>query len=107
MLEEGPTSRGVAELMPGLRADLERLVAIPSISSPGYPEPREHILEAFELVSSLFRDAGVEVGALELPDTAPIVRHPAVALITGFGPLDTCERVIRRTGAVGRATAGR
>jgi acetylornithine deacetylase/succinyl-diaminopimelate desuccinylase-like protein len=74
MLQDGPASRAVAELMPGLRADLERLVAIPSISSPGYPEPRERIREAFELVSSLLRDAGVErIGALELPDTAPIV----------------------------------
>src|SRR5215218_6795794 len=27
----------VPSLMPGLRADLERLVAIPSVSAPGYP----------------------------------------------------------------------
>jgi acetylornithine deacetylase/succinyl-diaminopimelate desuccinylase-like protein len=72
------TSRRMAEtvsrLLPGLRYDLERLVAIPSISSPGYPEPRQPILDAYELVCALLRDAGVQnVGTLELPDTAPVI----------------------------------
>jgi hypothetical protein len=41
-----PLAETVAELMPGLQSDLARLVAIPSISSPGYPEPRQPILDA-------------------------------------------------------------
>jgi acetylornithine deacetylase/succinyl-diaminopimelate desuccinylase-like protein len=64
----------VSALMPELKADLARLVAIPSISSPGFPEPRGPILEACELVASLLRDAGVQnVRALELPETAPVI----------------------------------
>jgi cysteinylglycine-S-conjugate dipeptidase len=64
----------VSALMPELKADLARLVAIPSISSPGFPEPRGPILEAYELVVSLLRGAGVQnLGALELPDTAPVI----------------------------------
>jgi acetylornithine deacetylase/succinyl-diaminopimelate desuccinylase-like protein len=64
----------VSELMPGLLADLDRLVAIPSISSPGYPEPRGPILEAYALTVELLRDAGVQdLRALELPDTAPVI----------------------------------
>jgi acetylornithine deacetylase/succinyl-diaminopimelate desuccinylase-like protein len=60
--------------MQGVKDDLARLVAIPSISSPGYPEPRKPILDAYELVVELLRDAGVEdVHALELRDTAPVV----------------------------------
>jgi len=60
--------------MPELKADLARLVAIPSVSSPGFPEPREPILEAADLVASLLRSAGVrDVAALHLPDTAPVI----------------------------------
>jgi cysteinylglycine-S-conjugate dipeptidase len=68
-----PTS--VASLMPDLRADLARLVAIPSISAPGYPEEtRPALLEAYEAVAALFRGAGAEVlEPLELPDTAPVL----------------------------------
>jgi len=64
----------VSALMPQLKADLARLVAIPSISSPGFPEPRGPILEAHDLVVALLREAGVEdLAALELPDTAPVI----------------------------------
>jgi acetylornithine deacetylase/succinyl-diaminopimelate desuccinylase-like protein len=75
MLEARSNAAGaVAALMPQLQADLAALVAIPSISAPGYPEPRGPIRETFALVSDMLRDAGVEqVGALELPDTAPII----------------------------------
>jgi hypothetical protein len=63
-----------------LKADLARLVAIPSVSAPGYPEETHGpLLEAHEGVAGLFRDAGAGVDALELPDTAPIVTgevHP-------------------------------
>ena len=65
----------VAGLMPQLEADLAALVAIPSVSASGYPEPtRAAILEAYEAVVALLADAGVEgLRALELPDTAPII----------------------------------
>jgi acetylornithine deacetylase/succinyl-diaminopimelate desuccinylase-like protein len=69
--ESIPTAATIAELMPDLRRDLEELVRIPSVSVPG--ELGERLLEAFELTSRLFADAGVEVGRLDLPDTAPVV----------------------------------
>ena len=58
-------------LMPQLRGDLEALVRIPSVSVPGRVD--DPLLEAFELTSRLFAEAGVEVGRLDLPDTAPVV----------------------------------
>lgn len=69
------TRENVAALMPQLKDDLARLVAIPSVSSPGFPEEtRPALLEAHEAVAGLFRDAGVErLGSLELPDTAPVI----------------------------------
>ena len=64
----------VAALMPQLEEDLARLVAIPSISSSGYAEPRQPLLDAYEFVVGLLRDAGVEkIEPLELPDTAPVI----------------------------------
>jgi acetylornithine deacetylase/succinyl-diaminopimelate desuccinylase-like protein len=61
----------VRKLMPDLRRDLEDLVRIPSVSAPG--EFSEPLLAAFEMTSRLFADAGVAVGRLDLPDTAPVV----------------------------------
>jgi acetylornithine deacetylase/succinyl-diaminopimelate desuccinylase-like protein len=64
----------VAALMPQLEEDLARLVAIPSISASGFAEPRQPLLDAYEFVVGLLRDAGVEkLEALELPDTAPAI----------------------------------
>jgi cysteinylglycine-S-conjugate dipeptidase len=64
----------VESSMAELKADLARLVAIPSVSAPGFPaETHGPLLEAHEAVAGLFRDGGVEVDTLELPDTAPIV----------------------------------
>jgi acetylornithine deacetylase/succinyl-diaminopimelate desuccinylase-like protein len=61
--------------MPRLATELGELVAIPSISEPGYPEPtRPALLEAHDMVVQLFRDTGCEhMDPVELPDTAPIV----------------------------------
>jgi acetylornithine deacetylase/succinyl-diaminopimelate desuccinylase-like protein len=59
------------DLMPELRRDLEALVRIPSVSVPGRID--QPLLDAFELTSQLFADAGVTVGRLDLPDTAPVV----------------------------------
>jgi cysteinylglycine-S-conjugate dipeptidase len=61
----------VSALMPELKSELARLVAIPSISVPGRIDPP--LLEAFELTSRLFAEAGVAVDRLDLPDTAPVV----------------------------------
>jgi cysteinylglycine-S-conjugate dipeptidase len=65
----------VAASMPQLKADLARLVAIPSISAPNFPEAtRPHLHEAYEAVVELFRDAGARIlDPLELPGTAPVV----------------------------------
>jgi acetylornithine deacetylase/succinyl-diaminopimelate desuccinylase-like protein len=73
-VQQSPASV-VRKLMPQLKADLAQLVAVPCISAPGFPEAtRPALLEAYEMVVGLFRDAGVEtLGSLELPDTAPIV----------------------------------
>lgn len=65
----------VNALMPALKADLARLVAIPSVSEWGFPEhTRPALLEAHDAVADLLRDAGVQnISALELPGTAPII----------------------------------
>jgi acetylornithine deacetylase/succinyl-diaminopimelate desuccinylase-like protein len=65
----------VPPLMPQLKTDLARLVAIPSISAAGYPEEtRARLREAHEAVVELFRDAGARIlDPLELPGTAPVV----------------------------------
>lgn len=65
----------VAPLMPRLRDDLARLVAIPSISAPDYPEStHEPLREAYEEVAALCRDAGVTIlEPLDLPHTAPVL----------------------------------
>lgn len=65
----------VRGLMPGLVEDLKELMAIPSVSAPGYPEATRAALgQAQELVTRLFRDSGVErLETIELPDTAPVV----------------------------------
>jgi acetylornithine deacetylase/succinyl-diaminopimelate desuccinylase-like protein len=65
----------VKAMLPELKADLARLVAIPGISSPGFPEEtRPALVECYEALLALLRDAGVaKLGALELPDTAPVV----------------------------------
>jgi len=65
----------VRSLLPQLTADLRNLVAIPSVSSPGYPESTHAALaEAEQFVTRLLREAGCErVETIELPDTAPVV----------------------------------
>src|SRR6476469_6287186 len=62
-------------LMPQRKSDLSRLVAIPSISAPNYPEATHApLLEAYDAVAALCREAGVRVlDPLQLPDTAPVL----------------------------------
>jgi len=71
MRSQEETADAVRALLPQLRQDLEELVRIPSVSVPGRID--RELLEAFELTSTLFADAGVEVGRLDLPDTAPVL----------------------------------
>lgn len=78
-------------MLDDLKRDLAELVAIPSISSPGYPEPRRAILDAFDFVKALFHDTGVrELRGLDLPDTAPVlvgeIPAPPVALDGDWSP---------------------
>jgi acetylornithine deacetylase/succinyl-diaminopimelate desuccinylase-like protein len=65
----------VGSLAPRLKDELARLVAIPSISAWDFPEEtRPPLVECYEALVPLFRDAGVEsLGALELPNTAPVL----------------------------------
>ncbi|MFC9672327.1 M20/M25/M40 family metallo-hydrolase [Streptomyces sp. NPDC056949] len=59
-------------LMDGLRADLERLAAIPSIAFPGFPA--EPVREAHDLLVGLLGEAGVaRIERIDLPDTAPVI----------------------------------
>lgn len=72
--KDSSTADQVTSLMPQLEEELARLVAIPSVSAAGFPEPRQPLLDAYELIVELLRDAGVDVlDPLELPDTAPVI----------------------------------
>lgn len=64
-------AKTVAGLMASLRSDLNELVRIPSISVPGRID--DALLDAHDAVARLFADAGVDVGRLDLPGTAPVV----------------------------------
>jgi acetylornithine deacetylase/succinyl-diaminopimelate desuccinylase-like protein len=61
--------------MPELKEELAALVAIPGLSEWGFPEhTRARLVETFDALVPLFRDAGVErTAGLELPETAPIL----------------------------------
>ncbi len=62
----------VRALMPTLQADLERLVAIPSVAFPGFPEPP--VREAAEATLAILRDAGLHTAELvEIPGAPPAV----------------------------------
>jgi acetylornithine deacetylase/succinyl-diaminopimelate desuccinylase-like protein len=66
---------GISALMPQLKADLARLVAIPSVSEWGFPaHTRAALLEAHQAVIEILRSAGVGTfGSLELEGTAPVI----------------------------------
>jgi cysteinylglycine-S-conjugate dipeptidase len=65
----------VRGLMPQLRSELADLVAIPSVSAPGFPEETHAaLLEARGAIVRLFEEAGVQdIGTIDLPDTAPVI----------------------------------
>ena len=62
----------VSGLMPGLRADLEALVRLPSVAFEGFPEGP--VLQAAEAVAELFRRAGLpEVRLVDIAGAPPAV----------------------------------
>ena len=62
----------VEGLMPDLLADLEALVAIPSVAFPGFPSEPVHRMS--EAVLDLFRRSGVDdARLLEIPGGYPAV----------------------------------
>src|SRR5579862_6385832 len=73
-----PLDDAVQQVLPSVRADLERLVRIPSVSAD--PDAAPHLRESAELVASLLRGAGLpEVEILSVADGQPAVlgRRPA------------------------------
>jgi len=76
---EGLRAR-VARVLPGVRADLEAMVRIPSVSAPAFNQTEVERSAAF--VAGLLRDAGMpEVDVLRVEGGAPAVvaRRPAAA----------------------------
>jgi acetylornithine deacetylase/succinyl-diaminopimelate desuccinylase-like protein len=70
----------VAAVLPGVRADLEALVRIPSVSAPAFDA--SEVERSAEVVAGLLRDAGMpEVEILRVAGGAPAVvaRRPAPA----------------------------
>jgi cysteinylglycine-S-conjugate dipeptidase len=70
----------VARVLPGVRADLEALVRIPSVSAPAFNQAE--VERSAEFVAGRLRDAGMpEVEVLRVGDGAPAVvaRRPAPA----------------------------
>ncbi|MFN8630337.1 MAG: M20/M25/M40 family metallo-hydrolase [Chloroflexota bacterium] len=64
----------VQELLPNLTQDLKALMAIPSVSVRGYPEPTHAAaIQAHDEVARLLREVGCTTESIELPDTAPTV----------------------------------
>lgn len=74
MVAQGPSREAVSALMPQLKDELARLVAIPSLSEWGFPEHTHGaVLEAYEAVRALFEGVGATLGRLDLPGTAPVL----------------------------------
>jgi acetylornithine deacetylase/succinyl-diaminopimelate desuccinylase-like protein len=61
----------VAAIMPAARADLERLVRIPSVSAPGYPQAP--LVEAAEAVAAIARRLGLRTRLVDVPGSSPAV----------------------------------
>ena len=76
----------VRELMPQLKADLARLVAVPCISAPGFPEAtRPALMEAYEMVVGLFRDGLTFLRALSVAVALWIVVLVFFFPVVGWG----------------------
>ncbi len=75
---EAEIRAAVDRVLPSVRADLERMVRIPSVAFPGFDQT--HVQRSAELVAQLCRDAGVpDVQILRVEGGAPAVvgRIPA------------------------------
>src|SRR5438309_11483290 len=66
-----PLRDRVRDLMPRIRADLETLVRIPSISHPGH-EPSQ-LRRSAEATAKILSDAGAEARLLEIEGAPPAV----------------------------------
>jgi acetylornithine deacetylase/succinyl-diaminopimelate desuccinylase-like protein len=67
-----PLAKIVRKLMPELKADLARLIRIPSVAFPGFPQ--EPVLQAHDAVVALLKGVGVsKIEKLVLPDVAPVI----------------------------------
>src|SRR6187397_1499164 len=67
----------VAQVMPGVRADLEQMVRIPSVSAD--PESAAAVVQSAELVAALLRDSGldeVEILSVEGGQPAVLAHRP-------------------------------
>jgi len=64
----------VRALLPELTRELVDLMAVPSVSTRGYPpSSHEASIRAHDVVTRLLREAGCTTESIELPDTAPVV----------------------------------
>ncbi|HJY61456.1 MAG TPA: dipeptidase, partial [Streptosporangiaceae bacterium] len=73
-----PLDHAVQQVLPSVRADLERLVRIPSVSAD--PAAASHLRRSADEVAALLEAAGLpEVDVLSVPDGQPAVlaRRPA------------------------------
>ena len=64
-------ARTISDQMPAVRADLERLVRIPSIAFPGFPT--EPVRAAAEATRDVLGAAGLPPSCLDVPGAAPAV----------------------------------
>jgi cysteinylglycine-S-conjugate dipeptidase len=71
-MDTAAMKRTVEEMMPAVRADLEKLVRCASVSAPEFP--RGPVLEAAEEAAAILRAAGCPgVELIAIPDGAPLV----------------------------------
>src|SRR4051794_9697383 len=92
----------LAEVLPSVRADLEALVRIPSVSA--LPEHAEDVRRSAEATAELFRAEGFEVELLTVDGAPPAVvaTRPAPAGGTHGAPLRPPRRAAGgRPGALG------
>lgn len=69
-------SHAVQAAMPGVRADLEKLVRIPSVSFPGFDH--SHINSSAQATEKLLRDAGMETEIVTAKASSGETGQPAV-----------------------------
>src|SRR5436853_6056845 len=70
-----PLRDRVRDLMPRVRADLETLVRIPSISHPGH-DPSQ-LGRSAEATAKILRDAGCDTKIVEIEGVAAAIGHVA------------------------------